>query len=410
MGKYLAPGVYVEEVPSGARPIQAVGTSTAGFVGIAPLPSAHPQEAVGISNWTQFLREFVSNGGDHVGNHLAQAVYGFFLNGGSRCYVVNCQSEDQLTGSHQGVNVLETVDEVAIVAAPGMTGASAYDAVLSHCELMENRVAILDGAPEAPSMQALIQVATEGGRRRQAGSPEAEAEPAANPKQVQGLRPRNSDQGYGAVYFPWIVCADPFRPGHPLFTPPSGHLAGIYARCDARRGVHKAPANESIRGALDVRYRLTRQEQAELNPQGVNCIRFFPGEGIRVWGARTLAPAAGEWRYINVRRLFNMVKESIALSTRWVVFEPNDEYLWKAIVRDVSAFLTLLWRQGALQGGTPEEAFFVQCDAVTNPQEVIDAGRVVTRIGLAPVKPAEFVIFQIGQGSGGVEREAPAGG
>ncbi|MCG5514137.1 hypothetical protein [Ectothiorhodospira shaposhnikovii] len=139
MGKYLAPGVYVEEVPSGARPIQAVSTSTAGFVGIAPIRSAHPHEAVGTSNWTQFLREFASNGGDHVGNPLAQAVYGFFLNGGSRCYVVNCQSEDQLSGSHQGLNVLETVDEVAIVAAPGMTGASAYDAVLSHCELMEIR-------------------------------------------------------------------------------------------------------------------------------------------------------------------------------------------------------------------------------------------------------------------------------
>jgi phage tail sheath protein FI len=160
-------------------------------------------------------------------------------------------------------------------------------------------------------------------------------------------------------------------------------MAGICARSDAQRGVHKAPANEVVRGALNVSYRVTRQEQAELNPQGVNCIRFFPREGIRVWGARTLAPAASEWRYINVRRLFNMIKESFAESTRWVVFQPNDADLWMGIKRDVSAFLTQIWRQGALFGATPEEAFFVQCDEELNPPEVRDAGKVITRIGQA---------------------------
>ncbi len=185
--------------------------------------------------------------------------------------------------------------------------------------------------------------------------------------------------------------------------PPSGHIAGIYARVDSTRGVHKAPANEPIRGALDLAYRVTREEQGELNINGVNCIRFFPGQGIRVWGARTLAESSSEWKYINVRRLFNMIEESIARSTQWVVFEPNDATLWNSIKRDVSAFLTMLWRQGALKGTTPEEAFFVKCDGETNPSDMINAGMVVTVIGIAPVKPAEFVIFKIGQSEGGIE-------
>lgn len=403
MPNYLTPGVYVEEVPSGARPIQAVGTSTAGFVGVAPDPTVRPHEPVAINSWSQFLRVFAPGSRKADATHLAQAVYGFFLNGGGRCYVVNCQDESQLAGDRKGLGVLESIDEVAIVAAPGFVSPAAYDAVLNHCERMEDRVAILDGPATAASINDLTRVATVGTRTEVAeGGEEASDSPSGGDG---GLRPRNSDDGYGAVYFPWIVGRDPQNPKNLIRMPPSGHLAGIYARSDATRGVHKAPANEVVRGALNVTYRVTRHEQAELNPQGVNCIRFFPREGIRVWGARTLAPAASEWRYINVRRLFNMVKESIAQSTRWVVFEPNDQDLWKAITRDVSAFLTLLWRQGALFGATPQEAFFVQCDAETNPPEVRDAGQVITRIGLAPVKPAEFVIFQIGQGVGGTETE-----
>ncbi len=180
-------------------------------------------------------------------------------------------------------------------------------------------------------------------------------------------------------------------------------MAGVYARVDSTRGVHKAPANEPLRGALDITYRCTNSEQGELNSNGVNVIRFFQREGVRIWGARTLAPAASEWRYINVRRLFNMVEESIARSTRWVVFEPNDESLWKSISRDINAFLIGIWRNGALMGSTPEQAFFVKCDAETNPPDVVDAGRVVIEIGLAPVKPAEFVVFRIGQFAAGTE-------
>jgi phage tail sheath protein FI len=226
---------------------------------------------------------------------------------------------------------------------------------------------------------------------------------ATSATKEQGLRARTSDSGFGAFYFPWLVVKDPLSPKKMATVPPSGHIAGIYARVDSTRGVHKAPANEPIRGALDLAYRVTREEQGELNINGVNCIRFFPGQGIRVWGARTLAESSSEWKYINVRRLFNMIEESIARSTQWVVFEPNDETLWNSIKRDVSAFLTMLWRQGALKGTTPEEAFFVKCDEEINPSDVINAGIVVTVIGVAPVKPAEFVVFKIGQSEGGIE-------
>lgn len=401
MSIYLTPGVYVEEVPSGARPIQAVGTSTAGFVGVAPNPSAWLHEPRAINNWSHFLREFAGdNPAQRKSTHLAQAVHGFFLNGGSRCYVVNCGKDEELTGDRKGLGALEAIDEVAIVAAPGFTTAAAYDALLSHCERMEDRVAIIDGCQTVASINALTKVATAKITKAQ-----DEKEDNAEEGGAAACRPRNSDGGYGAFYFPWIVARDPTDPKNIIATPLSGHLAGVYARTDASRGVHKAPANETIRGALDVTYRLTRHEQGELNPQGVNCIRFFPREGIRVWGARTLAPAASEWRYINVRRLINMIKESIANSTGWAVFEPNDRFLWNALVRDVSAFLTLLWRQGALVGATPEEAFFVQCNEETTTKEMIDDGRVVTRIGIAPVKPAEFVIFQIGQGVAGSDVE-----
>jgi phage tail sheath protein FI len=392
MPNYYTPGVYVEEIPSGARPIQAVGTSTAAFLGAAPDPESAKGEPTAINNWSQFVRTFAPKGGP--GTPLTHAVFGFYQNGGGRCYVVNTGKDLSVA---KAVEALEREEEVKIVAAPGAVDPASYEALLSHCEKMKDRVAILDGPETVRNVEQLTRVAASGGKGA------APADPAAK---SAGLRPRKTDGGYGAFYFPWISVRDALSPrGELVSAPPSGHLAGIYARTDATRGVHKAPANEPLRGALDVTYAVTQEEQGVLNPNGVNCIRFFASEGIRVWGARTLADAASEWRYLNVRRLFNMIEESIARSTRWVVFEPNDASLWKAIVRDVGAFLTLLWRQGALMGGTPEEAFFVQCDEETNPPEVIDAGQVVTVIGVAPVKPAEFVIFRIGQGAGGAKVE-----
>lgn len=404
---YLTPGIYVEEVPSGPRPISAVGTSTAGFVGVAPDTGAFRNEARAINNWAQFVREFVPEDGKST--DLSHAVYGFFQNGGRRCFVVNAGSEDAIAGGgseRRGIDALEAVDEVAIVAMPGQSDAVSFEAALAHCEKLKDRVAILDSPPDVADMGRLTEAATASAGGGKKGG-DADDGGSSKKSASGGLRPRESDGGYGAFYFPRITVRDPLsRAGDLVDIPPSGHLAGIYARSDAARGVHKAPANEVIRGALNVTYRLTHEEQGTLNENGVNGIRFFPRGGIRVWGARTVAAASSPWRYVSVRRLFSMVEESIARDTRWIVFEPNDEPLWKSIRRDISAFLRLLWRDGALMGRTPEEAFFVQCDEETNPQEVIDAGMVIAVIGMAPVKPAEFIVFRIGQHAGGVEIES----
>lgn len=408
---YIAPDIYIEEVAGGARPIQAVGTSTAGFVGEAPDPNARVNEAVAINNWSQFTRIFVPEGS--ASTALSHAVYGFFLNGGSRCFVVNVGKGGAIASGGRtrvGLDVLEQVDEVAIVAAPGYTDAASYDAVVAHCEKLKDRVGILDAPGEVEDITLLTQVATAkasgegGGSGKSGGTKELQGGEAG-----RGLRARQSDGGYAAYYFPWITVRDPLSPNTLVNVPPSGHLAGIWARTDATRGVHKAPANEAVRGALNLTYLLTREEQGILNQNGVNCIRSFAREGIRVWGARTIADGSSEWRYLNVRRLFNMIEESIATSTRWIVFEPNDRTLWKSIRRDIAAFLTRLWRDGALMGRTPQEAFFVKCDEETNPSDVIDAGIVVTLIGIAPVKPAEFIVFRISQYAGGIETETIGG-
>ncbi len=408
MPTYLTPGIYIEEIPTGPRPIEAVGTSTAAFIGVPPKADARLHEAFAVNNWSQFAKEYGAEG--NQGTVLAQAVYGFFLNGGARCYVVNIGPEQELVGDgtkRKGVELLEEVDEVAIVAAPGLTDAASYDTILSHCEKMKDRVCILDPPLDVPNIDLLKTVGTPAPTPKKKKTDDGGTGPTPPPSPPpKGLLPRRSN--YGSFYFPWIRISNPFSPKDLIWVPPSGHVAGIYARTDATRGVHKAPANETVRGALDLSYKVTRDEQGELNKLGVNCIRFFATQGIRVWGARMLADLP-EWRYVNVRRLFNQLEESIEEGTSWVVFEPNDMALWKAIRRDVGAFLTLQWRQGALMGATPEEAFFVKCDEETNPPDVIDAGMVVTVIGIAPVKPAEFVIFRIGQGAGGAETEIQGG-
>jgi phage tail sheath protein FI len=273
--------------------------------------------------------------------------------------------------------------------------------VLSHCEELR-RFAVLD-LPELQRGQSITQLTevaqvTETGprvrtrRAHPAGGEGAESEVPF----TGGLGSRSSN--YGASYFPGILTRNALNASETVISPPSGYVAGIYARTDAERGVHKAPANEIVRGALGVTYRLTMQEQGVLNPKGVNCIRFFFSEGIRVWGARTRASDA-QWRYVPVRRLFNMLEKSIGDQTNYAVFEPNNPALWKRIKRDLDAFLERLMNQGALMG------YFVKCDEETNPQEVIDAGQVVIVVGIAPIKPAEFVIFRIGQGVEGTQVE-----
>ncbi|WP_460067851.1 phage tail sheath subtilisin-like domain-containing protein [Streptomyces sp. YKOK-I1] len=520
MPSYLSPGVYVEEVASGSRPIEGVGTSVAAFVGLAPTGPLN--EPTLVTNWTQYVAAF----GDFTdGYYLAHSVYGFFNNGGSAAYVVrvggsaagaagDSKSPSAVTGSaapaalpagepkqlgtfsvtatapgnlsvevadaegegpaerfklivkdgdqpvetfdvsakkgnrayvvtqvkersrfiavaeaapaaqlarpdnqtvalpsasaaapavpaaddtvtvgpaqylgdsadRTGFGGLEAVDEISMVAVPDLMAAYQRGAIdleqvkavqlglIAHCELMGDRVAIIDPPP------------------------------GLNARQIRVWRQETAgyDSKYAALYYPWIKSFDPAS-GQSRLIPPSGHVAGVWARNDFERGVHKAPANEVVRGAVDLEIQITRGEQDLLNPIGVNCIRAFPGRGIRIWGARTLSSDPA-WRYLNVRRYFNYLEESILIGTQWVVFEPNDHALWARIRRNVSAFLVNEWRSGALFGAKPEDAYYVKCDEETNPPESVDVGRVVCEIGIAPVKPAEFVIFRLAQFSSG---------
>ena len=212
------------------------------------------------------------------------------------------------------------------------------------------------------------------------------------------------NSSYAALYYPWIAVSDPLT-DKPRLVPPSGAVIGTYSATDVRRGVHKAPAGVDdgyLNSAVGVQRLITKGEQELLNPAGINVIRSFPGTGIVVWGARTLS-ADPEFKYINVRRLLLFIEESIDQSTQWVVFEPNDRSLWAKVKRDVTAFLTTVWRDGALFGATAQEAFFVKIDDENNPPETRDLGRLVIDVGIAPVKPAEFVIFRITQKTQGAK-------
>ena len=409
----LSPGVYVEEVPPLASPIAGVGTSTPGFIGvmpdtvhvvahpgpndsadvvnkgfkfvdIAPPPAASVQF---ITGWMQFAKLFggLLGGQNATANttsglvadpgqrNLAQAVYGFFNNGGTSCYVTRVAppasgSDADLTAA---LAAFAAIDDIAMVAAPGLTTAAEYTALINHCALLKDRVAILDA-------------------------------PQSDPK--VGTQPSASDSA--AAYFPWIQVFDPATQlsqtgsNGLIYVPPSGHVAGICARSDANRGVFKAPANEPVLGAIDVQFRLSQADQDNLNPAGINLIRWRSGS-IRVWGARTVGKNNGAFTYLSTRRYFNYLRKSIEEGTQWVVFEPNSPSLWKRIIRSVDDFLLNEWHSGALFGDTPKQAYFIKCDADTNPPEVRSAGMVVTEIGVAIVEPAEFVVFQIQQTTGG---------
>lgn len=239
---------------------------------------------------------------------------------------------------------------------------------IDHCDLLKNRMVILDAPPNM------------------------------NPQQVLAWRLNTAgyDSSRAVLYYPWVEMMDPAT-NRKVQVPPSGHIAGIWARNDTERGVHKAPANEVVRGAIGLTYRVTQGHQDDLNPEGVNCLRFFPGMDNRVWGARTMSKSDPEWKYVNIRRLFHMVEQSIQRSTMWAVFEPNDHRLWTKLRRDVNNFLMTIYSQGMLFGATPAQAFFVKCDEENNPKYTRDLGQVIIDIGIAPVKPAEFVIFRIRQ-------------
>jgi phage tail sheath protein FI len=324
-------------------------------------------EAKLCTNFGQFKRYFGDFNDDSGHRNLAHGVYGFFNNGGTRCWVMLVAP-----GKHRdALASFKQIDEIAIVAAPGQIDKTLQDDLLNHCEdgMLQDRFAILDSVQGRPD--PLV------------------------PNKISELRTSN----YAALYFPGIKVFDPASQ-EIITVAPSGHMAGVYARVDTDRGVHKAPANEVIRGALGVETIVSKSDQAGLNPDGVNVIRKFNGN-ITVWGARTWGgDDNGEWKYINVRRLFLFLRESIDQGTQWVVFEPNDRNLWAKITRNITAFLTNVWRDGALFGSTPQEAFYVKCDDETNPPEVRDLGQVITEIGVAVVKPAEFVIFRISQWAG----------
>ena len=273
------------------------------------------------------------------------------------------------SGKRTGIQALEDIDEISIVMVPGMWSSTVQSGLIQQCELMKSRFAILD-------------------------SPRLDS-----PTSVTDVKAFRSalDTKYAALYYPWLDVRDPSVHATVL-APPSGHLAGIYARVDVERGVHKAPANEVIQGIVKIDQEVTKREQDLLNPfpVNINVLRGFPDRGNRVWGARCVT-SDPQWKYINVRRLFIFLEASLDIGTQWVVFEPNDEPLWARVRSSVTNFLTTVWRSGALQGASAGEAFFVKCDRTTMTQDDIDNGRLIVLVGVAPVKPAEFVIFRIQQ-------------
>jgi len=357
-------------------------------------PLAEIGTPVLCTSFEDFKSNFLDFSLDANQNRLAHAVFGFFNNGGTRAYVMRYATIEDVKNP-ENWEPLEAIDEISLVAAPvgdpdpdpgkkATTNLIVQNNLIDHCEKLMSRFAIID-APELPSPG------------------QGQRGPDLTETNIK-VPDRNTD--YGALYFPWVQVFDmPAQLNNPdtngeVFVGPCGHMAGIYSRVDHERGVHKAPANEVVRGALDIEHQISKNVQDGLNPYGVNCIRFI-NDNIRVWGARTIGgDANADLKYINVRRVLIFLRESIDRGTQWVVFEPNDRALWAKIVRNISDFLTNVWRDGALFGSTPQEAFYVKCDDTLNPPEERDLGKVTTEIGVSIVRPAEFVIFRISQWAG----------
>lgn len=319
---------------------------------------------------------------------LPEAVYGFFANGGAACYIVRLDNEKtfstELDGNElkrTGLAGLKSQSDVSMVAVPDLwTGAGKDPAqyatlmgkVVAHCSDTHNRVAVVEPPPDLDS---------EGVKTFLSSLPSQDT----------------TEAEFTALYYPWVTV--PGLNGKHRTVPPCGHIAGVWARTDAERGVFKAPANQNLRGVLELPTLLSDAQHGELNDLGVNCLRVLPGQGLLVWGARTRSKTR-DWKYLNVRRLVCFLAESIRQSSTWAVFEPNDDRLWASLRHAVSSFLTDQWRQGALLGRTPAEAFYVVCDSTNNTSATIDVGEVHCDIGVAPVRPAEFVHFTITQITG----------
>jgi len=391
-GRYRdqAPGVYAEHVfpPGEVRLL----TGVPAFLGAATPRNGDAQEPPKpqiLTLWPQFAQYFEASAAE---GYLADAVRGFFANGGEVCYVLPLQGSNPMAALAQGLERLASLDRIDLVCAPDImqsmrrgvrpTLATVQEmqwALLAHCEDCGDRLALLDALPNATVDEVC--------------------------RQRADLRGGGWSGANGALYYPWLEIA---RPGATTgqYVPPCGHVAGVYARSDRRVGVHKAPANEIVEEAIDVQMRLTDVHNGILQTQQVNGIRAFPGRGIRLWGARTLS-ADPAWMYVNVRRLFLTVGRWIERALADVVFEPHDTLLWARIERELRAYCTALFHAGALKGATADEAFFVQCDATTNPPALRAAGMVVTELGLAPALPNEFVVVRLIQEVSGVTLTTP---
>ncbi|MEJ1930105.1 phage tail sheath C-terminal domain-containing protein [Nostoc sp. NIES-2111] len=292
-----------------------------------------------------------------------------------------------------GVRGIFEIDEITMLACPDLMRAYQADVLNSDQVhgIMELMISMCEGSasgdiPNPPNRMVLLDPPPESTKPQQV---------------VEWLNRFNRRSMFAALYYPWIKVANPRDRGNPILIPPCGHMMGVWARTDETRGVYKAPANEVPRGVIGLGYDTNFREQELLNPLGINCIRTFPNRGIRIWGARTLVePDKTEWRYISVRRLISYIEKSIELGTQWVVFEPNDEDLWARVRRTVSNFLERIWREGALFGASPQQAFYVKCDEELNPPETRILGRLYIEVGVCPVRPAEFVIFRVSQWNG----------
>jgi uncharacterized protein len=513
MPEYLHPGVYIQEEPSGARPIEAASTSTACFVGTAS--RGRPDYPTFITNFEGFINGF---GGLTKASHLPLSVYQFFQNGGKRTYIVRVLPADAAVaqGTLSGI-VIRAAGKGAwgndirvkvslnpfggpvtppVPPAPPDPRAVLYDWIIevknadgeykqveafyslgvkeagdrfyasvlnrdsnyidialgANGEYPEGNITIPAGADEAEasltggldgdeppvvadyaralgtldriddvSILAIpgaasvsSDIALEGSiyasRRRDliyildppGGARETRDEATQIAAVKQFVNAYSNKESYTALYFPWVEVADPYSSiaGATRYSPPSGFIAGLYARTDNTRGVWKAPAGTeaTIQGAVGLGASVTDAEQDDLNPRGVNCIRQFAASGIVCWGARTLSTASNpEYRYVPIRRFAIFLEKSLFRGTQWVVFEPNDEPLWAAVRFNLNAFMSSLFRQGALQGAKPDEAYLVKCDAANNVQATIDQGQLHILVAFAPLKPAEFVIIHIQQ-------------
>lgn len=512
MPNYLSPGVYVEEVSSGAKPIAGVGTSVGAFIGLTEKGS-NGKPAL-VTNWSQFTNEF---GGFIPNAYLPYAVYNFFAEGGTSCYIVRIKPDDAVISnytvkedSENPVDLLKITarshgywgDRISFVISDATNAVkddqSKFKLTIKYKESFDDDYAgekpegelveifdnllLRDIEEKVNDVSAFVNVEVlvdkqnvddmlkiikrnagkdeqislkEGNDGKQVGKEYLDTEKGINAfdiideinivaapdiadlkgsrdliismlnycrlrgdcffvadaphgltaSQVKDFKEGTGDymgsnalnSSYGALYYPWVYINDPLT-GKRKLVPPSGAIIGTYAYVDSTRGVHKAPAGTTdgyLDTAVGIERIITKGEQEILNPLGINVIRSLP-EGICVWGARTLS-ADTEWQYINIRRLMMYIEESVDKGSQWVVFEPNEPSLWGKVKRNLSAFLTRVWRDGALYGSTQEEAFFIKVDEENNPPATRDAGQLIIEVGIAPVKPAEFVIIRVSQ-------------